>query len=247
MEERRKKTIAITSGKGGVGKSAIVSNMAYLLSVMKKQTYILDADLALGNIDIMLGVVPRFNIRDLINGEKTMQDIIVDGPFGIKVIPATSGIAEFSNLSLEEKTILLSSFQDIPDYDFLIMDTSAGISSNVLYFNAISQDVFVIVTPDPASLTDSYATIKVLRKSTMRRDFKVLVNMVRDEREALDVYRKLLLVTDRFLDVSLDFGGYIPSDKNVNLAIKKQRLWAESFPDTFATKALQQICDRLVY
>jgi flagellar biosynthesis protein FlhG len=247
MEERRKKTIAITSGKGGVGKSAIVSNMAYLLSVMKKQTYILDADLALGNIDIMLGVVPRFNIRDLINGEKSMQDIIVDGPFGIKVIPATSGIAEFSNLSVEEKTILLSSFQDIPDYDFLIMDTSAGISSNVLYFNAISQDVFVIVTPDPASLTDSYATIKVLHKSTMRRDFKILVNMVRDEREALDVYRKLLLVTDRFLDVSLDFGGYIPSDKNVNLAIKKQRLWAESFPDTFATKALQQICDRLVY
>ncbi|HAR95634.1 MAG TPA: flagellar synthesis regulator FleN [Deltaproteobacteria bacterium] len=247
MEERRKKTIAITSGKGGVGKSAIVSNMAYLLSVMKKQTYILDADLALGNIDIMLGVVPRFNIRDLINGEKSMQDIIVDGPFGIKVIPATSGIAEFSNLSVEEKTILLSSFQDIPDYDFLIMDTSAGISSNVLYFNAISHDVFVIVTPDPASLTDSYATIKVLHKSTMRRDFRILVNMVRDEREALDVYRKLLLVTDRFLDVSLDFGGYIPSDKNVNLAIKKQRLWAESFPETFATKALQQICDRLVY
>jgi flagellar biosynthesis protein FlhG len=247
MEERRKKTIAITSGKGGVGKSAIVSNMAYLLSVMKKQTYILDADLALGNIDIMLGVVPRFNIRDLINGQKSMQDIIVDGPFGIKVIPATSGIAEFSNLSLEEKTILLSSFQDIPDYDFLIMDTSAGISSNVLYFNAISQDVFVIVTPDPASLTDSYATIKVLHKSTTRKDFRIMVNMVRDEREALDVYRKLLLVTDRFLDVSIDFAGFIPMDKNVNLAIKKQRLWAESYPDTFATKALQQICDRLVY
>jgi flagellar biosynthesis protein FlhG len=247
MEERRKKTIAVTSGKGGVGKSCIVSNMAYLLSAMKKQTYILDADLSLGNIDIMLGVVPRFNIRDLINGDKTMQDIIVEGPFGIKVIPATSGIAEFSNLSLDEKTILLSSFQDIPDYDFLIMDTSAGISSNVLYFNAISQDVFVVVTPDPASLTDSYATIKVLHRSTARKDFKIVVNMVRDEREALDVYRKILLVTDRFLDVSLDFAGFIPSDKNVNLAIKKQRLWAETYPETFATKALQQICDRLVY
>lgn len=246
MEERRKKTIAVTSGKGGVGKSCIVSNMAYLLSAMKKQTYILDADLALGNIDIMLGVVPRFNIRDLIKGEKGIQDIIVEGPFGIKVIPATSGIAQFSDLSTDEKTILLSSFQDIPDYDFLIMDTSAGISSNVLYFNAISEDVIVIVTPDPASLTDSYATIKVLNKATTRKDFKIVVNMVRDEREALDVYRKILLVTDRFLDVSLDLAGFIPSDKNVNLAIKKQRLWAESYPDTFATKALQQICDRLV-
>ena len=246
MEARRKKSIAITSGKGGVGKSSIVSNMAYLLSSMRKSTYILDADLALGNIDIMLGMVPKFNIRDLINGTKSMSDIIVDGPFGIKIIPATSGISEFSNLSMDEKNILLSSFQDIPDYDFLLMDTSAGISSNVVYFNAISQDVFVIITPDPASLTDSYATIKVLNRETGRRDFQIIVNMVRDEKEALDMYKKILLVTDRFLNISLDFVGYIPLDKNVNMAIKKQRLWAENFPETYATKALIQICNRLV-
>jgi flagellar biosynthesis protein FlhG len=246
MEARRKKSIAITSGKGGVGKSSIVSNMAYLLSTMRKSTYILDADLALGNIDIMLGMVPKFNIRDLINGTKSMKDIIVDGPFGIKIIPATSGISEFSNLSMDEKNILLSSFQDIPDYDFLLMDTSAGISSNVVYFNAISEDVFVIITPDPASLTDSYATIKVLNRETGRRDFQIIVNMVRDEKEALDMYKKILLVTDRFLNISLDFVGYIPLDKNVNMAIKKQRLWAESFPETSATKALMQICNRLV-
>ena len=246
MEARRKRSIAITSGKGGVGKSSIVSNMAYLLSMMRKSTYILDADLALGNIDIMLGMVPKFNIRDLINGTKSMKDIIVDGPFGIKIIPATSGISEFSNLSMDEKNILLSSFQDIPDYDFLLMDTSAGISSNVVYFNAISEDVFVILTPDPASLTDSYATIKVLSRETGRRDFQIIVNMVRDEKEALDIYKKILLVTDRFLNISLDFVGYIPLDKNVNMAIKKQRLWAESFPETFATKALMQICNRLV-
>jgi flagellar biosynthesis protein FlhG len=246
MEARRKKSIAITSGKGGVGKSSIVSNMAYLLSTMRKSTYILDADLALGNIDIMLGMVPKFNIRDLINGTKSMKDIIVDGPFGIKIIPATSGISEFSNLSMDEKNILVSSFQDIPDYDFLLMDTSAGISSNVVYFNAISEDVFVIITPDPASLTDSYATIKVLNRETGRRDFQIIVNMVRDEKEALDMYKKILLVTDRFLNISLDFVGYIPLDKNVNMAIKKQRLWAESFPETSATKALMQICNRLV-
>jgi flagellar biosynthesis protein FlhG len=246
METRRKRTIAVTSGKGGVGKSSIVSNMAYLLSSMRKSTYILDADLALGNIDIMLGMVPKFNIRDLISGTKTMKDVIVEGPFGIKIIPATSGISEFSNLSMEEKNILLSSFQDIPDYDFLLMDTSAGISSNVVYFNAISEDVFVIITPDPASLTDSYATIKVLSKETGRRDFQVIVNMVKDEKEALDMYKKILLVTDRFLNISLDFAGYIPADKNVNIAVKRQKLWAEAFPDTQATKALTQICNRLV-
>ena len=246
MEPRRKRTIAITSGKGGVGKSSIVSNMAYLLSAMRKSIYILDADLALGNIDIMLGMVPKFNIRDLISGTKSINDIIVEGPFGIRIIPATSGIAEFADLSTDKKTILLSSFQEIPDYDFLLMDTSAGISSNVVYFNAISEDVIVIITPDPASLTDSYATIKVLSKATGRRDFQIIVNMVRDEKEALDIYKKILLVTDRFLNISLDFGGYIPVDKNVNIAVKKQKLWAETFPETRATKALAQICSRLV-
>jgi flagellar biosynthesis protein FlhG len=246
METRRKRSIAITSGKGGVGKSSIVSNMAYLLTTMRKSIYILDADLALGNIDIMLGMMPKFNIRDLINGTKSMKDIIVDGPFGIKIIPATSGISEFSNLAIEEKNILLSSFQEIPDYDFLLMDTSAGISSNVVYFNAISEDVFVVITPDPASLTDSYATIKVLSKETGRRDFQIIVNMVKDEKEALDIYKKILLVTDRFLNISLDFAGYIPADKNVNTAVKKQKLWAETFPETHATKALAQICNRLV-
>jgi flagellar biosynthesis protein FlhG len=220
--------------------------MAYLLSTMRKSTYILDADLALGNIDIMLGMVPKFNIKDLINGTKQMKDVIVEGPFGIKIIPATSGISEFSNLSLDERNILLASFQDIPDYDFLLMDTSAGISSNVVYFNAISEDVFVIITPDPASLTDSYATIKVLAKETGRRDFQIIVNMVRDEKEALDMYKKILLVTDRFLNIALDFAGYIPIDKNVNAAVKKQKLWAETYPDTYATKALVQICNKLV-
>jgi flagellar biosynthesis protein FlhG len=119
-------------------------------------------------------------------------------------------------------------------------------SSNVIYFNAISEDVVVIITPDPASLTDSYATIKVLHKTTNRNDFKVLVNMVRDEKEALDVYKKILLVTDRFLNISLDYMGFIPTDRNVNIAVKKQKLWAESFPDTIATKALREICNRLV-
>jgi flagellar biosynthesis protein FlhG len=104
----------------------------------------------------------------------------------------------------------------------------------------------VVITPDPASLTDSYATVKVLSKETGRRDFQVIVNMVKDEKEALDMYKKILLVTDRFLNISLDFAGYIPTDKNVNIAVKRQKLWAESFPETQATKALVQICNRLV-
>jgi flagellar biosynthesis protein FlhG len=246
MEKKRKRTITITSGKGGVGKSSIVSNMAYLLGTRSESTYILDADLSLGNIDIMFGMVPKFNIKDLIEGRKQISEIVVEGPCGIKIIPATSGVASFSNLSMDERNILMTSFQELPDYDFLIVDTSAGISSNVVYFNAISEDIFIVVTPDPASITDSYAVLKVLNKTTGRKDFNIIVNMVRDEKEALDTFKKILRVTDRFLDVYLDFFGYIPVDKNINVATRKQQLWVESFPETSGTKALSKICDRLV-
>ncbi|HEY3278626.1 MAG TPA: MinD/ParA family protein [Syntrophorhabdaceae bacterium] len=246
MEKKRKRTITITSGKGGVGKSSIVSNMAYLLGLMDKSTYILDADLSLGNIDIMFGMYPKFNIKDLIEGRKNIGDIICEGPCGIRVIPATSGVVELSELTANEKNILFSSFQELPDHDFLLVDTSAGISSNVIDFNAISEEIFVIVTPDPASLTDSYAVIKVLNKKTGRKDFNIILNMVRSEQEGLDIFKNLLSVTDRFLDVYLNFSGYLPTDANINLAVRKQKLWVQHYPNTEATKALQKICERLV-
>lgn len=242
----KRKIIAVTSGKGGVGKSSIVSNMAYILSSIGERTYIFDADLSLGNIDVMFGMVPKFNVKDLIEGRKHITDVVADGPFGIKIIPATSGVAEFSNLSMEERQILLSSFREIPEYDFLIVDTSAGLSSNVVYFNAISQDVFVIITPDPASLTDSYAVVKALRSKTGQKTFNILANLVKDETEGIEIFKKIVTVADRFLDVYLNFFGYIPADNSITLATKKQKLWAEHFPESSATKALTKICDRLV-
>lgn len=243
---RKRRTIAVTSGKGGVGKSSIVSNMAYMLSSMGEVTYIFDADLSLGNIDVMMGMVPKFNVRDLIEGKKHITDVVAEGPAGIRIIPATSGVSEFSNLSIEERQILLSSFRELPEYDFLIVDTSAGLSSNVVYFNAISDDILMVITPDPASLTDSYAVIKALRNRTGQKNFRIIANSVRDEREGLEIFKKILTVADRFLDVYLDFFGYIPADSNITLATRRQKLWAEHFPETSATKALSKICDRLV-
>ena len=242
----KRKIIAVTSGKGGVGKSSIVSNMAYVLTSMGELTYIFDADLSLGNIDVMFGMVPKFNVKDLIEGRKHITDVVADGPFGIKIIPATSGVAEFSNLSMEERQILLSSFREIPEYDFLIVDTSAGLSSNVVYFNAISEDVFIVITPDPASLTDSYAVVKALRSKTGQKTFNIIANLVKDEKEGIEIFKKIVSVADRFLDVYLNFFGYIPVDNNISLATKKQKLWAEHFPQSSATKALTKICDRLV-
>lgn len=246
MEKRRQKTITITSGKGGVGKSSIASNLAYLLGMRSESTFVLDADLSLGNLDIMFGMFPKFNIMDLLEGRKQINEIVMEGPCGIRIIPATSGIAELSSLSVDEKNILLSSFKDLPEYDFLIVDTSAGISSNVAFFNAISQDIFMVVTPDPSSITDSYAVIKVLSKTTGRKDFHVIANMVKDEKDGLDLFKKIVTVTDRFLDVYIDFYGYIPRDDYVGVATRKQKLWAEHYPNSQATKALSKICDRLV-
>lgn len=246
MEKRKRKIIAVTSGKGGVGKSSIVSNMAYLLAAMGKTTYIFDADLSLGNIDVMLGLVPKSNIRDLIEGGKHITDIVAEGPHGIRVIPATSGVYQFSSLSMEEKQILLSSFRDLPDYDFLIVDTSAGLSSNVVYFNGISEDIFLVITPDPASITDSYAVIKALRSKTGQKNFNIIANLVKDETEGQEIFRKITSVTDRFLDVYLNLYGCIPADKNIGLATKRQKLWAEHFPQTSGTRALTRICDKLI-
>jgi len=246
MEKRRGKTIAITSGKGGVGKSSIVTNMAYIFGKKEESTYIVDADLSLGNIDIFFGMIPKFNIKDLIEGKEVINEIIIEGPYGIKIIPATSGIVELSNLTEEQRNILMFSLQELTGYDFLLVDTPAGISSNVVYFNSISHDIIVVVTPDPASIADSYAVIKVLHSKTGRKDFNIIVNMVRDEAEALNVYRKLLSVSDQFLNVYLDFMGYIPMDANIRQATKRQKLWVEHFPDTQATKALLKICNKMV-
>lgn len=246
MVRNGRRTIAITSGKGGVGKSSIASNMAYLLGNRNKSTFILDADLSLGNIDIMFGMISKFNIKDVMDGSRRMDEIILEGPCGIRIIPATSGVSEFSDLGQEARAVLLNSLATLPEHDYLIVDTSAGISSNVVYFNALSEQVFVVVTPDPASITDSYAMIKVLSTKTGRKDFNVIVNMVQEESEALELYKKVVGVTDRFLDVYLNYVGFVPLDQNVNAATRRQRLWAEHFPNCEATRALSKICDRLV-
>ncbi len=241
-----RKTIAITSGKGGVGKSSIASNMAYLLGNRNKSTFILDADLSLGNIDIMFGMISKFNIKDVMDGSRQMDEIILQGPCGIRIIPATSGVAEYSDLSQDERAVLLNSLATLPEHDYLIVDTSAGISSNVVYFNALSEQIFVVVTPDPASITDSYAMVKVLSAKTGRKEFNIIVNMVKEESEALELYKNIVGVTDRFLDVYLNYSGFVPFDQNVNAATRRQRLWAEQSPNCEATRSLSKICDRLV-
>jgi flagellar biosynthesis protein FlhG len=238
--------ISITSGKGGVGKTNIAVNLAYLLAKSKKKTLILDADCGLANIDLILGLTPKFNLYHVLKGEKTLKEAIVNGPGGIKIIPSSSGIQEMSSLSMEQKFILqdeLNALQTRPD--FMLIDTSAGINDNVLYFNMVASETIVVVTPEPTSLTDAYALIKVLYQRHAKKRFSLLVNMVKTPNEAKEVFLRMAQATNHFLNLAIEQLGYITCDDNVPRAVKQQKLLAEIYPDSPSVRSLREVAEKL--
>jgi len=194
------KVIAITSGKGGVGKTNVVGNLAIACQRMGKRVLIFDADLGLANIDIIFGINPKYNIEDVIKGKKELSQIIVKGPEDVAIIPASSGVQELAHLTEGQKINLLNEFDILNNmFDVLLVDTGAGISSNVIYFNLAAEERMVVVSPEPTSITDAYALIKVMFYQHGTKNFFLLLNMVGDEREAKSVYRNLSRVAARFM------------------------------------------------
>ena len=225
------RVLSVTSGKGGVGKTNLVTNLAYVLSKFGKNVYIFDADIGLANIDVLLGLTPEYNLQHVLNGEKSINEIIVNGPGNIKIFPASSGIQELSELNDEQKILLLSEFGSIKDeIDFMFIDTGAGISSNVMYFNMAAREKIVVVTPEPTSITDAYAIMKVMSTKYSIDRFKLVANQVKDEVEADDLYANLNTVAEKFLDVTIDFAGYICKDNNIVKSVRKQQLVTELYP-----------------
>ncbi|MDH3880931.1 MAG: MinD/ParA family protein, partial [Desulfobacteraceae bacterium] len=202
----------VTSGKGGVGKTNIVGNLAITYQRMNKRVLIFDADLGLANIDIIFGINPKYTIEEVIKGKKELSQIIAEGPEGVSIIPASSGVQELSHLTEGHKINLLNEFDLLNNmYDVLLIDTGAGISSNVIYFNLAAQERIVVVTPEPTSITDAYALIKVMFMQHGTKEFIVLMNMVKNEKEAVSVYKHLSRVIEKFMgSISLDYAGYIP-------------------------------------
>jgi len=238
--------ISITSGKGGVGKTNIAVNLAYLLAESKKKTLILDADCGLANIDLILGLTPKYNLYHVLKGEKTLKEAIINGPGGIKILPSSSGIQEMSSLSMAQKFILqdeLNALQARPD--FMLIDTCAGINDNVLYFNMIASETIVVVTPEPTSLTDAYALIKVLYQRHAKKRFSLLVNMVKTPNEAKEVFLRMAQATNHFLNLAIEQLGYIACDDNIPRAVKQQKLLAELYPDSPSVKSLRAVADKL--
>ncbi|MEM6484872.1 MAG: MinD/ParA family protein [Pseudomonadota bacterium] len=243
---RATQVLAITSGKGGVGKTNVAVNLAVEFSRAGKQVMLFDADLGLANVDVALGLKPKFDIQHVLSGERSLDEVILEGPAGIRVVPASSGVAGMASLSQTEQAGLVRAFGDLETpVDILLVDTGAGIDSAVLTFAAACQEVIVVVCDEPTSLTDGYALIKVLNQQCGVQRFQVLANMVENELEGRRLFEKLDKVVERFLDARLGFLGAVPRDDYLRKAVRKQTPVALAFPSAPSSEALAGIAKRV--
>lgn len=239
---------SFSSGKGGVGKTNIVANTAIALSQIGRRPLIFDADLGLANIDVLLGLAPKYNIKHVLSGERGIREIIVKGPSEILILPASSGVPELLDLTESQKRLLLDEMEGLTtDIDTLLIDTSAGISDTVLYFNMASYHRIVVVTPEPTSITDAYALIKVLYSRHKVDSFCILVNMVSSDEEAKKVYAQLAQVADRFLgSLRMLYIGSIPKDPKLQKAVLQQRAVLDMYPDAPSSLAFKRLAQKLI-
>ncbi len=242
----RTKTLSITSGKGGVGKSTITANMAVSLAQQGKKVLILDGDLGMGNIDIMFGMRSSLTIMDVLSGKCEMSDVIQEIHPNIQLIPGGSGILELQNLNEVQKRVLLDQVTGLNlKADYMIVDTAPGIGDNVLYLNTAVHDINVVLTPDPSSMADSYALIKVLNKYHKETRFSVIANHVKDEKEGLALFKRISDVASKFLFVSLDYKGFIPSDLILSRATRSQQLIMQTAPNSPSAKSIQALAEKI--
>lgn len=239
------RVIAVTSGKGGVGKTNLSVNVGIALSQMGQRVVLMDADMGLANVDILLGVYPQFNLSHVLSGEKTLNEIMLQGPSGLRIIPGASGIQKMSELTAVEQAAVIHAFSEIDDVDVLIVDTAAGISGSVVNFARACQEIIVVVCDEPTSLTDAYAFIKLLNRDYGLSHFHVITNMVQSVQQGHGLFQKLSKVTDRYLDVTLKFAGAVPYDEYLRKSVQKQQPVVMGFPRSKASLALKTIAARI--
>lgn len=240
------KVIAVTGGKGGVGKTNISVNLSVALAEMQRRVVLMDADLGLANVDVLLGLQARYTLADVLSGERTLQEIMLTGPGGMKVVPAASGLQQMARLSAHQHAAIIHSFSELNEQlDVLIVDTAAGISDTVVSFVRAAQEVVVVVCDEPSSITDAYALIKLLHTEHGLFRFRVVANMTRSAQEGLNLYNKLNGVCDRFLDTSLQYLGAVPFDENVRKAVQKRKALLEFAPRSKAAQAIRVLAQKV--
>jgi len=239
------RVIAVTGGKGGVGKTNVSINLAVAMADLGKRVLVLDADLGLANIDVVLGLHPEYDLSHVLRGERSLDEILIEGPSGIRVAPAASGVQQMAELSEAEHAGLIHAFSDVgADLDVLIVDTAAGISDSVVSFSRAAQEVVVVVCDEPASITDAYALIKLLNREYGVDRFRILSNMARGAQEGRGLYNKMCRVTDRYLDVMLSFMGSIPYDDNLRKAVRAQKPVVKAFPRSRAAQTFKNLAKK---
>jgi flagellar biosynthesis protein FlhG len=245
VRPRPVRVIAVTSGKGGAGKTNVSVNLGVSLASMGKEVMLMDADLGLANIDVLLGLYPQFNLSHVIRGERTLEEVVLPGPEGLRIIPASSGLQSMAELDSMEHAGVIRAFSELSfPLDVLIIDTAAGISDGVVSYTRAAQEVIVVVCDEPTSLTDAYALIKLLSRDYGLHRFRVISNMVSSVQVGRELYKKLARVTDRYLDVALDYMGVVPNDDYLRKAVQRQRAVTDAYPRSKSSLAFKKLAQK---
>jgi len=246
-DEKKTRIIAVASGKGGVGKTNMSINMAIAYSKLGKKVLVLDADLGLANVNVVMGVIPKYNLYHVIRKQKVMKDIILDTPYGIQIVAGASGFSRIANLTEEERHSFVSELTALADADIIIIDTSAGVSSNVLAFIEAADEAVIVTTPEPTAITDAYGIIKIISTEIDDLDLglKLIVNRVSSVTEAKKVAQRVINITGQFLNIKVDYLGFVYDDPAVPASVRKQRPFIVNEPRSRASQCMQHIVGRL--
>jgi flagellar biosynthesis protein FlhG len=239
--------LAISGGKGGVGKTLTTANLGLCMARMGMRTLLIDGDFGLANLDVVLNLRPQFTLDDVLCGERHLKEIIMTGPEGIRVIPSSSGVMRVPELDKLQKLMLLDQIESLDEeFDVVIIDTPAGVSKNVQYWTQSAAEVIMVVTPEPTSLADCYASIKILSQVTSENTFKLIVNMVRNDAEAKKIYEKISTLADEYLQVRVDYLGYIPFDESVRSSVRERSPYVQKYPFSLASQGVRDISRQIV-
>ena len=245
-DRKSARVIAVTSGKGGVGKTNLSVNLSLGLIQAGSSVVLLDADLGMANVDILLGLTPKFTLTDVLQSEKDVGEIIVEGPLGLKVVAGGSGVYDVANLTEWDLERFVRSVEQLDlNSDFIIIDTGAGLGRNVLSFVLAADETIVVTTPEPTAITDAYGMIKVILQRNPDSAIRVIVNMVNSPRQAQQVVEKLNAVLRQFVNREVAYGGFIPYDGHVGRAVSEQRAFITAFPSSSASRSIEHVAEKI--
>lgn len=246
MKSTKPRIITITSGKGGVGKSNIVVNTSIMLQKLGKKVLLFDADIGMGNDDVLMGFLPKYNVFDIIFSNKTIDEVMIKGPYGVSLVPAGSGLNRIENLSKKRREEFINKLSDLENFDYILMDTGAGISRDVLGFISCCDDLIMVTTPEPTSLTDAYSLLKAVNHFNLKNKAKVIINRALDQKEANITFNKLNNAVSKFLKVEMEYLGMVSEDKKLVQSVRAQEPFVISYPNCDAAKDIEKIAVKLI-